>query len=300
AASFNGPISYTDLNSLTVGTVSDGFSGMSSSGITSTNHDVKLTAEIGRTTCRAVALSSGNLTLSVTGNVTQGASGVLTAAGLQLMGCGTVHLDKGANVLTTPAASFNGPISYTDASALTVGTVSDGFSGMSTSGITSSNHDVKLTAGNDLTIGQAIALGSGNLTLVDTGNVTQGASGIITAAGLQLMGAGSAHLDNSANDITTMAASFSGAISYTDACALTVGTVSDTFSGMSTSGITSTNHDVKLTAAANLPSVPARRPSDLNLTLVDTGNVTQGASGIITAAGLQLMGAGSAHLDNST
>src|SRR2546430_1862534 len=102
---------------------------------------------------------------------------------------------------------------------------------MSTSGITRTNHDVKLTAGGNLTIGQAITLGSGNLTLVDTGNVTQSASGIITAAGLQLMGAGSAHLDNSANDITTLAASFSGAISYTDASGLTVGTVSDGRSG---------------------------------------------------------------------
>src|SRR2546429_13055 len=117
---------------------------------------------------------------------------------------------------------------------------------MSTSGITSSNHDVKLTAGNDLTIGQAITLGSGNLTLVDTGNVTQGATGIITAAGLQLMGAGAAHLDNSANDITTLAASFSGEISNTDASAPTTGTARDAFSGMSTSGIASSNHDVKL------------------------------------------------------
>src|SRR5438477_7017965 len=97
---------------------------------------------------------------------------------------------------------------------------------------------VKLTAGGNLTINQAVTLGSGNLTLVDTGNVTQSASGIITAAGLQLMGAGSAHLDNSANDITTLAASFNGAISYTDTNSLTVGTVTDGFSGMSTSGIT--------------------------------------------------------------
>src|SRR5204862_5630088 len=110
-------------------------------------------------------------------------------------------LDNSANTRTKLCARPNGAISYTDTTTLTVGTVSDGFSGMSTSGITSTNHDVKLTAGGNLTIGQAITLGSGNLTLVDTGNVTQGASGIITAAGLQLMGSGSAHLDNSANDI---------------------------------------------------------------------------------------------------
>src|SRR5204862_362496 len=207
------------------GTVSDGFSGMSTSGITSSNHDVKLTAGNDLTIGQAIALGTGNLTLVDTGNVTQGATGIITAAGLQLMGAGSAHLDNSANDITTLAASFNGAISYTDTNSLTVGTVSDGFSGMSTSGITSTNHDVKLTPG---------------------------ARGIITADGLQLMGAGSAHLDNSANDITTLAASFSGAISYTDASALTVGTVSDGFSGMSTSGITSTNHDVKLTAGNDL------------------------------------------------
>src|SRR5438034_840697 len=205
--------------------VSDGFSGMSSSGITSTSHDVKLTTGGNLIINQAVTLGTGNLTLSVTGNVTQGASGVLTAAGLQLMGAGSAHLDNGANDVTTLAASFNGPISYTDLNALTVGTVSDGFSGMTTSGITSANHDVKLTTGGDLTVIQAALPGSGNLTLSVTGNVTQGASGVLTASGLQLMGAGSAHLDNGANDITTLAASFNGPISYTDLNSLTVGTV---------------------------------------------------------------------------
>src|SRR5436305_278675 len=175
------------------------------------------------------------------------------------MGTGSAHLDNSANDITTLAASLSGPISYTDATGLTVGTVSDTFSGMTTSGITSSNHDVKLTAGGNLAINQAVTLGTGNLTLVDTGNITQSATGVITAAGLQLMGTGSVHLDNAANDITTLAASFSGPISYTDATALTVGTVTDGFSGMSTSGITSANHDVKLTAGGNqVGSAPVR------------------------------------------
>src|SRR5207249_366092 len=147
----------------------------------------------------AVTLGTGNLTLSVTGNVTQGASGVLTAAGLQLMGSGSVHLDNGANDVTTLAASFNGPISYTDLNALTVGTVSDGFSGMTSSGITCTNHDVKLSSPTRRSSDLAVTLGTGNLTLSVTGNVTQGASGVLTAAGLQLMGSGSVHLDNGAN-----------------------------------------------------------------------------------------------------
>src|SRR5437773_1504457 len=153
------------------------------------------------------------------------------------MGSGSVHLDNGANDVTTLAASFNGPISYTDLNSLTVGTVSDGFSGMSTSGIKIGRASGRETAGSKLTIRQAVTLGTGNLTLNVTGNVTQGASGVLTAAGLQLMCLGFGHVHNGANDVTTLAASFNGPISYTDLNSLTVGTVSDGFSGMSTSGI---------------------------------------------------------------
>src|SRR2546428_13503812 len=70
------------------------------------------------------------------------------------MGIGSVNLDEGATGASPLAANFNGPISYTDLNSLTVGTVSDGFSGMTSSGITSTSHDVKLTTGGGLTINQ--------------------------------------------------------------------------------------------------------------------------------------------------
>src|SRR5205085_870588 len=196
------------------------------------------------------------------------------------MGTGSAHLDNSANDITTLAASFNGPISYTDATGLTVGTVTDGFSGMSTSGITSSNHDEIGRASCRVGINQSVTLGTGNLTLVDTGNITQSASGSITAAGLQEMGTGSAHLDNSANDITTLAASFSGPISYTDATGLSVGTVTDGFSGMSTSGITSSNHDVKLTAGGNLAISQAVTRWDEHLTELDSHSNSVSRTGL--------------------
>src|SRR5207244_13357592 len=118
-------------------------------------------------------------------------------------------------------------IIYTDSIGVLVFTVTYVCSGMSTVRISFPTRRSSDLAGNDLTIGQAIALGTGNLTLVDTGNVTQGATGVITAAGLQLMGSGSANLDNSTTDIRTLGATFNGSISYTDASALTVGTVTD-------------------------------------------------------------------------
>src|SRR5206468_7594667 len=126
------------------------------------------------------------------------------------------------------------------------------FSGMTSSGITSTSHDVKLTTGGDLTIGQAVTLGTAYVTRTVPDNVTERASAILTAAGLQLMGAGSAHLDNGANDVTTLAASFNEIGRASGSESLTVGTVSDGFSGMTTSGITTTSPDVKLTAGSDL------------------------------------------------
>src|SRR5256714_1667921 len=65
-------------------------------------------------TAQDITLGAGNLTLNVTGNVTQTASNVITAAGLQLLGSGTVTLNDIGNNDATPAATYIGPIRYTD------------------------------------------------------------------------------------------------------------------------------------------------------------------------------------------
>src|SRR5207302_1958047 len=161
-------------------------------------------------------LGSGNLTLNVTGNVTQVAGNVITAAGLQLLGSGSVTLNDSGNNVATLAARYNGTISYTDANALRVGTVTDGPSGMPSSGITTSNHDVKLTVlAGGLTIGAVadagaddITIGRGNLTLKLTPYATHFRSNVITAAGLQLLGSGSVTLNDSGNNVATLAASY--------------------------------------------------------------------------------------------
>src|SRR5436189_174346 len=211
AANYSGTISYTDANSLIVGTVTDTAMSPSTTthGITTTNNDVKLTVLAGGLTIGEgavstddISLGSGNLTLNVTGNITQTAGNVITAAGLQLLGSGSVHLDEPANNVATLAASYSGPISYTDANTLVVGTVTDTAMSPSTTthGISSTNSDVKLTAlAGGLTIGELtstaadITLGARNLPLDLPGYITQTAGNVITAAGLQLLGSGSVH-----------------------------------------------------------------------------------------------------------
>src|SRR2546425_1275035 len=194
-------------------------------GITSNNSDVKLTALLGGLSLnQAVTLGAGDLTLDVRGAaaVTQTASGLVTASGLQLLGSGTVNLDQDANNVATLAGSYNGTIRYRDANGLSVGTVTDTAMTPSTttSGITSNNNDVKLTVLlGVLTRNQAVTLRAADLTLDVRGTaaVTQTASGLITASGLQLLGNGTVNLDQDANNVATIAASYNGPISYRDA-----------------------------------------------------------------------------------
>src|SRR5438093_653315 len=158
-------------------------------GISSNNSDVKLTVLAGglvigeaAVTTDDITLGLGNLTLNVVGNITQTAGNVITAAGLQLLGSGSVRLDESGNNVTTLAASDTRTISSTDANILTVVTVTD-----TTMIPTTSLHDaltiysdVKLTVlAGGLTIGEGavstddITLGAGNLTLNVTGAITQ-------------------------------------------------------------------------------------------------------------------------------
>src|SRR2546423_1521096 len=143
-----------------------------------------------------ISLGAGNLTLNVTGNVTQTAGNVITAAGLQLLSTDERRVEEEGNNRGTPDPCYKGPINYNDAHKLVVGTVTDTAMtpNTTTHGISSNNSDVKLTVlAGGLTIGEAavsaddITLGSGNLTLNVTGAVTQTSGNVITAAGLQLL-----------------------------------------------------------------------------------------------------------------
>src|SRR5207247_351522 len=118
----------------------------------------------------AVNLGAGDLTLDVRANkaVSETGSGLVSASGLQLLGSGTVNLDQDGNNVTTIAANYNGTISYRDANSLGVGTVTDTAMtpNTTTSGITTSDDDVKLTVLlGGLSIQQAVNLGAGDLTL---------------------------------------------------------------------------------------------------------------------------------------
>src|SRR5437868_3047223 len=151
-----------------------------------------------------------------------------------------------------------------------------------------------------LAINQAVSTGAGDLTLNVVGPVTQTASGTITGTGLALLGSGTVNLDTANNNVATISASYTGTIRYLDVNSLTVGRVTDPAMtpNTTTSGISSTGNDVKLTVQAagfaiNPPALHDALPISLNV----VGPVTQTASGIITGTGLQILGSGTVNLD---
>ncbi|MDP1613549.1 MAG: YDG domain-containing protein, partial [Sulfuritalea sp.] len=219
------------------------------------------------------AADTGNITL-----IADSASGAdsLSLANLILQSTGNLLLQP-LNAATTIGLAGGAGAFNLDAAEL--GFIQDGFANLTigrangtgaiTTGAWTPPASANLTlqnpgaASGGIAINGALTLGAlKNLTLNSTGAVTQTAA--ITAAGLELLGAGGAYtLTNAGNAITTLAGN-TGTVSLVENSGFAIGTVNT--AGLTTSG---------------------------NTTLNSTGAVTQTAA--ITAAGLELLGAGGAY-----
>ena len=186
-------------------------------------------------TVRVGRNNSGNLTISAAidtantttttlisgGTVTQTAP--ITETNLAVSSVGAVTLTNAGNDVTTLAANVTGAgnaFSYTDANALTIGTV-DGING-----VTTNNGNIGLQTGGALAINQALSAGTATVGLNAGGAVTQGAAGIITANELNLRGSGPFTLTNASNDVIQLERIRRAQSSSTDVDDLTVGSVS--------------------------------------------------------------------------
>ncbi len=251
AANTSGAVSYRDQTSLAVGTVN------STVGITTINSNVSLQTGNTLTLNNKVNSGLGNTSLNSAGAVTQGAGNTITAAGLELLGSGPFTLTDAGNEIGTLAASTTGAISYRDATGFSIGTIN------STNGISTSGNVVTLRAAGAVNQSQAI-----------------------NASGLELLGTGPYTLTNSGNDIATLAANTSGAVSYRDANVLSVGTVNSTI------GITTAGNNLTLQTGGALTFNNSVNTGAGNTSLNSAGAVTQASGDTITAAGLELLGAG--------
>ncbi len=255
-------------------------------GIKSGNADVTLIGN-GLTVDNGIQVGKGNLTLNESGAISQ--TTAITGTGLELLGTGSYSLLNPANSFTTIASAATGAVAYANAGALSVGQVN------TTVGIVSSGGSVDLV-GTTLTIDKAIQLGSGNLTLSESTSVTQNAA--ISGGGLELLGSGAFALSNPANAFGKIAAKLTGAgtFSYTNSAALTVGQVN------TTQGVTTAGGNVSITSPGLTISNAIQLGSGStlgNLTLNESGTVTQGAAAI-GGAGLELLGTANYSLNNSS
>ncbi|MBL8760289.1 MAG: filamentous hemagglutinin N-terminal domain-containing protein [Phycisphaerae bacterium] len=250
---------------------------------------------------------TGTVRVVSAGAVNQTA-GSITATNLGVRAGGAVTLNQSNSVTTFAANSSGGgsAVQYTDASGLDLGTISALGAFSATSGITTSNGDVLVSAGGALTIPQSVSAGAGTARLASTGAVTQ-SGGSITAASLGVRGGGAITLNQTSNNAGAFAATTSsGNVSYVDADALTIGSVSTSGSFSAVSGVTSAGTLSVSTPGALTINTNATAPTSVALSS-DTdgtgGNLAFGA-GVTVASPSQTFragaGAGSATADMIT
>jgi hypothetical protein len=208
-----------------------------------------------------LTIGTGTLRMTTAGAITQTA-GTLSAGTLGLSAGTGITLTQPTNNVTTFAAQTGaGDLTLTETDGFTIGSV----------GATADTFHPAITGLN---------ASAGTITLQSGGAVTQTA--VITASGLRLLGGGAYILTNGSNDVTTLAANTTGAIQYTNANALSVGTVG------ATTGITSGNSNITLTTNTG------------NLTLNEVVNAGTGSVSLTTLTGSILDGNGGANNLNAS
>ena len=294
---------YTDANGLTIGTV-DGINGISTNNgaitVTTTNGALTVSNTPAAPDVNAgtstVALTAGgaNQLLTVTGTVTGTGGVTYTADNMTLTGAtnagaaiATLQPNTAGQLVNLGAADAAGTLGLTDAEldTVTAGTLRVG----------------RANSGN-LTISAAIdTANTTTTTLISGGTVTQTAP--ITETNLAVTAVGAVTLTNAGNDVTTLAAKVTGAgnaFAYTDANALTIGTV-DGINGITTNNgaITVATTNGALTVS-NTPAAPdvnagtstvALTAGGANQLLTVTGTVTGTGGVTYTADNMTLTGA---------
>jgi autotransporter-associated beta strand protein len=193
----------------------------------------------------AISLTNVSTLALITSGTISGPSS-LAVANLRLSAGGAVSLTSTSNDVDTLAASVTGSganFAFTDADDLVVGLV-DGVAG--------------------------ISVNAAAITL-QAGATTQAAGANLTSTQVALLGAGPFTLTNAGNNVGTIAAAVTGALSFTNIGALSIGTVG------STSGVFTTNSAIALTALGGITVT--------NATATATPDLEAGTSTITLIAG---------------
>lgn len=235
---------------------------------------------------------------------------------LLLTGTGTFELTNGTNNIGTLAASTTGSVAYADVDSITIGIVN------AVLGISTSNQDLLIDAGDSLEIQQQVNVGTQDVRLTvgsagTSGNIVQNALGSITAneLGVRNEAAVGDLVLSAGNDVNTFAAvntAAGGSISFQDINEVTIATVSAATipdaAFTETIGVTTNNGDVMIATGApalganSLLLDAATIAGDGTVRLLVNGTLNQNSAGIIQAEqlGVRQVGAvGDVILDDA-
>ncbi|MCA9053660.1 MAG: hypothetical protein KDA75_07470, partial [Planctomycetaceae bacterium] len=256
-AGLGGSIEFSDIDDLTIGTVStlDNFTGFS--GLDATNNILVCTGESltiteaisTRSTTTATANPTDIVRLQAGTMISQTAGGRITTADLGLIAAGNINLSVAHNDVDVLAAQ-GANIQFLDVDDLAIGSVSaDGcFAGVT--GVTATNFT--LCVGGDFAIGNLINVAQ-TFRLRASGNVTQTAAITATNLGIEVATNNSITLAG-ANNVNTFAASTEGgSITFNDVDDLVIDrvTASDCFSNTIV-GVTVPSNSITITTGGNL------------------------------------------------
>jgi len=249
----------------------------------------------GTTRSQTLALVTGStatnpLVSSTTGAITQTAA--LSVANLATNTVGGVQLTGGGNAIDTVAALITGTVTGADnfrlgdGTALTVGTVA-GITGINAGSLQAVEIGTSgaLTLTNGITAG-GIGLGAG-------GAVTQGVAGALVATEAEFLGTGPYTLTAASNNIGSLAAHVTNAISFSNSGALTISSfnASDGFGGTVT-GVSTTNAPITLSATGNLTIDDTINAGTGLVTLTATSIINGASSGTSDVIGGSLVANG--------
>ena len=187
---------------------------------------------IGTLGASGLTVTSGNgISLSNAGNMAN-------AVVMTNTGAGNILFDNNRNMTLQASDSVSGgTITVVNATGTldTTGT-----------GVSTNNANIDVKTGGLLTINSDIAAGTGTVYLTSGAGITEGAAKI-TAATLGMNAAGTIAVNAATNNVTTLAATVSsGTITYQDADALTVGSVTGSGNFPATTGVSTTNANIDI------------------------------------------------------
>jgi len=172
AANVIGGVTYQDVNTLTLDTVTSTALALTVTGFTTGNGDGIIRTGNTLTLNKATNLGTGNLTLKSGGGVTQNANGQIIAKGLGLQGSSNFILNNSNNNIDVFAAQVTGDVSLVNSDTVTVNTVTSTVTldTLTTTAVTATGTIFIQTKTGNIVLNKSVSSGSGNITLVAEDN----------------------------------------------------------------------------------------------------------------------------------